>query len=69
MSKQNLKVSDRVKRATGDGCLGVIKEIREETMAARVESPQKSPLVNVLWDNGTLSYLSPDALQLVEGKS
>lgn len=69
MPKRTLKASDRVKRADGSGGFGVVKELREETMAAKVESPNKSPLVNVLWDNGTLSYLSPEALELVDSAS
>ncbi len=67
MTKRTLKVSDRVKRAGGQGCVGVVKELRDEVMASKVESPENGLLVNVLWDNGTLSYLSPDALELVEG--
>ena len=68
MATKAFKVDDRVKRASGTGCAGVIKDVREETMATKVETPQKSMLVNVLWDNGTLSYVSPEAIVHADSK-
>jgi len=68
MASRTIKVNDRVKRATGLGCSGLVKEVRTEASVARIEPSEKTNMVNVLWDNGTFSYLSPDALDIDEGK-
>jgi hypothetical protein len=68
MASRVIKVNDRVKRITGLGCSGLVKEIRTEATVARVEPSEKANMVNVLWDNGTLSYLSPEALEIDESK-
>jgi len=62
---KKFKVNDRVQRATGKGCLGVVKDLRSEiTAAGRSEEKEKNLMLNVQWDNGTLSYLSPSSLEL-----
>ena len=63
MAATDLKVDDRVRRCGGEGCLGVIKEIREEIVGTSGDTTDKALLVKVLWDNGTLSYFSPEALE------
>ena len=70
MGNRGVKVNDRVRRSAQQGCLGVIKEIRNEVMTSKVEEEelQKSAMLNILWDNGTLSYLSPDAVEHVDSK-
>lgn len=68
MSKKVLKINDRVKRVTQPGSFGTIKDVREEVTAkASDKDKESSLLVNVAWDNGTLSYLTVDALEVVEG--
>lgn len=47
------------------GCIGTIKAIREETTLAPQQSRSKSIMLHVLWDNGTLSYHGPEALEVV----
>ena len=46
------------------GCIGTVKALREETTLAQAESRAKSIMVQVQWDNGTLSYHGPEALEL-----
>ncbi len=48
------------------GCIGTVKTIREETTLAPQESRAKSIMVHVMWDNGTLSYHGPEALEVVK---
>lgn len=45
------------------GCLGTVRNLREETTLAAQESRTKSIMFLVQWDNGTLSYHGPDALE------
>jgi hypothetical protein len=60
---EKFKVNDRVKRASGGGCIGVVKELRAETTSIGDSKKEKPLLVSVLWDNGTISYFSPEGLQ------
>lgn len=63
-NQQSLKfeVNDRVKRGNGSGCVGVVREIREEVVGTVGDSKEKGLLVKVLWDNGVTSYFDPSAL-------
>lgn len=61
-----LKVNDKVKRITGMKNVGVIKDIRSEVTATSQEAKDKGLLVQVQWDNGTLSYLGPEGLEVVK---
>ncbi|MFN4896074.1 MAG: hypothetical protein ACK5GN_07485 [Pseudomonadota bacterium] len=45
------------------GCMGTVRNLREETTLAAQESKTKSIMFLVQWDNGTLSYHGPDALE------
>jgi hypothetical protein len=45
------------------GCMGTVKEIREETTLAKQESRTESLMFLVQWDNGTLSYHGPNGLE------
>ena len=65
MATTELKVNDRVKRAGMERSSGVIKEIREEIVGTSGDTKDKAILVKVQWDNGTLSYFSPEALERV----
>jgi hypothetical protein len=61
-----LKVNDRVKRKSGVGCHGVVKEIRKEiTASAGVQREGDALMIRVHWDNGTQSYFCPEALEAV----
>ena len=61
------KVNDRVKNLLTPRCLGVVKEVHEEVIGSSGDTRDKAVLVKVLWDNGTLSYFSPEALEVVAG--
>jgi hypothetical protein len=63
---EKLKVNDRVKRLSGEGCIGVVKEIRAETTSIGDSKKEKPVLISVLWDNGTISYFSPEGLQVAK---
>ena len=63
---KKFKVNDRVKRVSG-GSGGIIKELRVETTSvSHREENDKNVLINVLWDNGTQSYFSPSALEIIK---
>ena len=64
---KKLKVNDRVKRANGCGCLGVVKDIRTEVSTTSAETREKNLMIKVAWDNGTVSYFGPEALEVVQG--
>ena len=67
MSVKKMKVNDRVRRVNDDGCQGAIKDIRAESVSVSgTEEKDKPLMVNVLWDNGTLSVLAPEALEVVK---
>lgn len=59
-----LQVSDRVQRVKDPGLQGMVKEIRTET-TSKQDAKEKGLMVQVLWDNGTLSYFSPESLKKV----
>lgn len=45
------------------GCCGTVKSMRHETTNTSHENKSRAVMVNVLWDNGTLSYHGPEALE------
>lgn len=45
------------------GAIGTVKALREETTLTNRESRERSLMLHVLWDNGTLSYHGPEALE------
>lgn len=45
------------------GCCGIVKSLRHETTTSSAENKNRSAMVQVLWDNGTLSYHGPEALE------
>jgi hypothetical protein len=51
------------------GCIGTVKDLREETTLAAQESRTKSIMFLIQWDNGTLSYHGPDALEAASDSS
>lgn len=59
-NENKLAVNDRVKRVSGQGCHGIVKDVRVETTSAT--SKEKPLLVLVQWDNGTASYFAPESL-------
>lgn len=58
----NFKIKDRVKRADGTGCEGVIEIIKEEATKSQHETEMDTLMFKILWDNGTFSYFAPSAL-------
>lgn len=53
-------VSSLVIRADGEGCRGKVASISEDPIA---KGDERGITVGVQWDNGTFSYLTPDALK------
>lgn len=66
-SQKKFNIDDRVRSLSGDRCLGVVKEVREELVSPTDEVRDRVKMIKVLWDNGTFSYFGPEALELVEG--
>ena len=60
------KEEDLVQRISGEGGFGTVKFVREEIQSHSSTTRAAKYLINVLWDNGTLSYLAPEALQKCE---
>ena len=58
----SLKEKNRVKRKSAKGCAGTILNIREE-VGASISQAERPKLIKVHWDNGTVSYLTPEALE------
>ena len=65
MAETKIKIDSRVKRKKIPGCCGVVKDMRAETSSSGVEVKEKNLMVKVLWDNGTLSYLTTESLEAV----
>ena len=68
MSSKKFKIDDRVKRGKGTGSNGTVKDLKTEVASTTNPRPDetKGLMVQVLWDNGTLSYLAPEALEVVK---
>ena len=64
-SKAPFQKEERVKRKSGKGCQGTVQDVRTEVTASTGDTSEKGWLVNVQWDNGTLSYFAPEALEKV----
>lgn len=63
-SKEPMGDDGEVTTYSTRGCPGTVVALREETTLAPKESRERSIMVQVLWDNGTLSYLGPEGLEL-----
>lgn len=62
---QKFSINDRVRRAGKEGNLGTVTSVREEVSSAQsAENKDKSMMIQVQWDNGTSSYLSPAGLEV-----
>ncbi len=66
MSTRKFKANDRVKRAKGSGCHGIVREVKEESTTVSQEQREKSLMIHVLWDNGSFSCFSQEALVKVD---
>jgi len=62
------KVNQRVSQTLRPWCLGTVSEIREEATLSKIDKAKREAclMYAVQWDNGTLSYFGPEALQSVE---
>jgi hypothetical protein len=60
-----IKPEDKVQRRNQPGCYGTVRDVRKEVTASSVDSGTQAFLVSVQWDNGTFSYFTPDALEVV----
>lgn len=59
------EVNSRVRKKNNPGCLGTVKLVREETLGSSGDTRDKSLIVQVQWDNGTLSYFDPESIENV----
>jgi len=57
-----ISVDGKVVRADGTGVRGVVVSIREE-IGTKAVSSESGIIIGVQWDNGTLSFFTPDALR------
>jgi len=64
---ENSRVVRKVRHSSQvkSGSQGVVISIREETRPNKKEATPKSLLVQVQWDNGTLSFVGIDAIEAV----
>lgn len=65
--KCKFKEKDRVRRISGSSSYGTVKEVRFELENSGLteEARQKGAMIGVVWDSGTFSYFSPDALEIL----
>jgi len=63
--KISFQVNDKVVKSKDSGLRGIVREIRTETTSKQDSNESNSIMVQVLWDNGTLSYMSPESLAKV----
>ena len=64
MATKNISVNNRVRRSDKSGTLGTVKQVRTEVTASSQEAKEKGKMYYVLWDNGTLSCLGGDGLEI-----
>jgi hypothetical protein len=51
---------------TSSGCPGVVKAVRYETSTSSSDrTGEKSVMLHIQWDNGTLSYLGPEGVERI----
>ncbi len=62
MEQEKVKVGDRVVLIQKEGIQGSVKGIHFET-TAKADQRDKSLMIEVIWDNGTLSYVTPEQLK------
>ena len=48
-------------------CIGTVKSVRQETTSNASTIKEELMMIQVLWDNGTLSFLGPERLEAVSG--
>ncbi len=57
-------VDTRVMRTDGTGVKGVVVSVREDS-TGKGDASERGVIVGVQWDNGTMSYFTPDALRVI----
>ena len=62
---KKIKENDRVKRIQGASTQGLVTLIRTDSGGGAAERGERGVMIGVQWDNGTFSYFTPDALELV----
>lgn len=64
--RYSFSVDQRVKRTEGGRSHGSVVQIREEVNTSALESArERNYLVQVRWDNGTLSFVSPESIETI----
>jgi hypothetical protein len=63
---ENSRVVRKIRHASqvNSGGQGVVLSIRKETRPNKKESTPNSLLIQVQWDNGTISFVGSDAIEL-----
>jgi hypothetical protein len=61
-----LVVDARVKRSDGSSIRGTVVSVRFDTTGGNAEKSDRGVIVGVNWDNGPLSYFTPEGLQVIE---
>lgn len=59
------QVNDKVVKSKDSGLRGIVKEIRTETTSKQDSRDSNNIMIQVLWDNGTLSYMSPESINKI----
>ena len=63
---KKIKEKDKVRRHDQKGPFGVVSALRYDSAGGNSDRHEKGVIIGVQWDNGTFSYLTPDALDVVE---
>ena len=68
MEQDKVKIGDRVVMVQKEGLQGSVKGVHFET-TAKMDQRDRAMMVEIMWDNGTLSYVTPEQLKVVEQAS
>ena len=65
MNEQNtVSLDARVMKADGTGVRGIVISISDDHHN-KGDASERGIIIGVQWDNGTLSYVTPDALRTI----
>ncbi|NMC62482.1 MAG: hypothetical protein GYA55_04870 [SAR324 cluster bacterium] len=62
MENGKFKVGDRVIHLNKEGLKGVVKGVHSET-TAKADQKEKALMIEIMWDNGTLSYMTMEQIK------
>ena len=62
--QSSISMDSRVVKSDGTGVRGIVVSVSEDHNN-KGESSERGVIIGVQWDNGTLSYVTPDSLRVI----